>query len=37
VANVAINVFTNYFNNVAEPDIDFPKAQALSLESAAAV
>jgi uncharacterized peroxidase-related enzyme len=26
VANVALNVFTNYFNNVAETDIDFPKA-----------
>jgi uncharacterized peroxidase-related enzyme len=25
VAHVAINVFTNYFNNVAGTDIDFPK------------
>ncbi|MEZ5874069.1 MAG: peroxidase-related enzyme [Hyphomicrobiales bacterium] len=25
VANVALNIFTNYFNNVAEPDIDFPR------------
>ncbi len=24
VANVALNVFTNYFNNVAATDIDFP-------------
>jgi uncharacterized peroxidase-related enzyme len=25
VAHVAINVFTNYFNNVARTDIDFPR------------
>ncbi|NAS32521.1 carboxymuconolactone decarboxylase family protein [Flavobacteriaceae bacterium R38] len=24
VANVALNIFTNYFNNTAETDIDFP-------------
>lgn len=24
VANVALNVFTNYFNHVADPEIDFP-------------
>ncbi|MEM7479661.1 MAG: peroxidase-related enzyme [Acidobacteriota bacterium] len=24
VANVAINLFTNYFNHVADPDVDFP-------------
>jgi uncharacterized peroxidase-related enzyme len=29
VANVALSVFTNYFNNVAETDIDFPKAEEL--------
>ena len=29
VAHVALNVFTNYFNNVAETDIDFPKAEPL--------
>ena len=28
VANVALHVFTNYFNLVAETDIDFPKAEA---------
>ena len=27
VANVALNIFTNYFNHVAETDIDFPKAE----------
>ena len=27
VANVALNVFTNYFNNVAQTDMDFPKAR----------
>ncbi|HJZ54384.1 MAG TPA: carboxymuconolactone decarboxylase family protein [Gemmataceae bacterium] len=30
VAHVALNVFTNYFNEVAETDIDFPKADALN-------
>jgi len=29
VANVALNIFTNYFNHVADTDIDFPKADAL--------
>ncbi len=29
VANVALNIFTNYFNHVAETDIDFPRAAAL--------
>jgi uncharacterized peroxidase-related enzyme len=29
VAQVALNVFTNYFNNVARTTIDFPKAPAL--------
>jgi uncharacterized peroxidase-related enzyme len=29
VAHVALNVFTNYFNNVAQTDIDFPRAEAL--------
>ncbi len=29
VAHVALNVFTNYFNSVAETDIDFPRAEAL--------
>lgn len=28
VANVAANLFTNYFNHVAQTDIDFPKVQA---------
>ena len=30
VAHAALNVFTNYFNNVAGTAIDFPKAPALS-------
>jgi uncharacterized peroxidase-related enzyme len=25
VANVAINIFTNYFNHVAQTDVDFPR------------
>jgi uncharacterized peroxidase-related enzyme len=29
VANVALSVFTNYFNSVAATDIDFPKAEKL--------
>lgn len=29
VANVALNIFTNYFDHVAETDIDFPKAEPL--------
>jgi uncharacterized peroxidase-related enzyme len=29
VAHVALNVFTNYFNQVAGTDIDFPKVPAL--------
>ena len=33
VAQVALNVFTNYFNNVAETDIDFPKADELTVAS----
>ena len=28
VANVAINVLTNFLNNVAETDIDFPVVRA---------
>ncbi|QDU82600.1 Alkyl hydroperoxide reductase AhpD [Polystyrenella longa] len=33
VAHVALNIFTNYFNHVADPEIDFPRAA--SLETAA--
>jgi uncharacterized peroxidase-related enzyme len=33
VAQVALNVFTNYFNNVAETDVDFPKADDLNVVS----
>lgn len=29
IAHVALNVFTNYFNHVTDPAIDFPKAQPL--------
>jgi uncharacterized peroxidase-related enzyme len=31
VAHVALNIFTNYFNNVAGTVIDFPKAAPLSI------
>ena len=34
VANVAINIFTNYFNHVARTDIDFPNV-GVSLQIAA--
>lgn len=27
VANVALNIFTNYFNNVADTEIDFPRVR----------
>ncbi|MDA7978041.1 MAG: carboxymuconolactone decarboxylase family protein [Pirellulales bacterium] len=30
VANVALNVFTNYFNHVAETEVDFPAAPELT-------
>lgn len=30
VANVALNLFTNYFNHVADTEVDFPKACELS-------
>ena len=29
VANVALNIFTNYFNHVAETEVDFPTAPDL--------
>ena len=29
VANVALNIFTNYFNHVAETEVDFPEPAAL--------
>jgi len=32
VANVAINIFTNYFNHVARTEVDFPRVN-VSLES----
>lgn len=31
VANVALNLFTNYFNHVAETEVDFPAAEELAL------
>lgn len=30
VANVALNIFTNYFNHVAETEVDFPVAPKLT-------
>ena len=30
VANVALNIFTNYFNHVADTDVDFPAAPELA-------
>ena len=35
VAHVALNVFTNYFNNAVETEVDFPKAAPLKHESVA--
>jgi uncharacterized peroxidase-related enzyme len=34
VGNVAINIFTNYFNHVARTDVDFPRV-AVAMETAA--
>jgi uncharacterized peroxidase-related enzyme len=36
VAHVALDVFTNYFNNVARTDVDFPNAPELAREPAGA-
>lgn len=36
VAHVALNVFTNYFNNLAETDIDFPAVPPLETEETTA-
>lgn len=33
VANVALNIFTNYFNHVAATDVDFPRAEPLATDS----
>ena len=30
LANIALSLFTNYFNNLAETDVDFPAAAPLS-------
>lgn len=35
IANVALNVFTNYFNNVTHPAIDFPVVRAQAVAKAA--
>jgi hypothetical protein len=32
MANVALHVFTNYFNRMAETDLDFPGAPELKKE-----
>ncbi|MEM7052073.1 MAG: peroxidase-related enzyme [Acidobacteriota bacterium] len=34
VANVALNLFTNYFNHVADPAVDFPVAPPLAAATA---
>jgi uncharacterized peroxidase-related enzyme len=33
VAHVALSIFTNYFNNTVETDVDFPKVPELKRES----
>lgn len=35
VANVAVNIFTNYFNHVARTDVDFPRV-AVAMETTSA-
>ena len=37
VANVALHVFTNYFNRVAGTDLDFPQVPELKPEAATTV
>jgi uncharacterized peroxidase-related enzyme len=34
VAHVALNVFTNYLNNLAQTDVDFPKVELLEMQAA---
>jgi uncharacterized peroxidase-related enzyme len=34
IAHVALSIFTNYFNNVAQTDVDFPRAAPLTAEPA---
>ena len=36
IANIAVNVFTNYLNNVAGTELDFPPAPTLSSDATAA-
>jgi len=36
VANVAVNLFTNYFNRFAQTEIDFPKVESFAAEPVAA-
>jgi len=36
VANTALNLFTNYFNHVAETEIDFPPAEELEVVTSGA-
>ena len=35
IANVALNVFTNYFNSVTKPHVDFPAVKPRGLAKAA--
>jgi uncharacterized peroxidase-related enzyme len=36
VANVGVNIFTNYFNHVSQTEVDFPRVAARSSSSSAA-
>ncbi|TEB41490.1 carboxymuconolactone decarboxylase family protein, partial [Flavobacterium circumlabens] len=33
VGHVALNILTNYFNNTANTEIDFPAVQSLELQN----
>lgn len=35
IANVAVNIFTNYFNHIARTEVDFPKVPAVAEPAAA--
>jgi hypothetical protein len=35
IAHVGMNIFTNYFNNVAHTEVDFPRVSTMRKASAA--
>lgn len=37
VANVALNLFTNYFNHITDAEVDFPEAKELAFDTSSSV